>query len=234
MANKRAYKETFDEAFREDCTVINLATEYPGHEGTEKYLIATDLSEEELASRHGGVLERFRPYTVAGKGILEIFREFHNNEAKHRMRACRAEEQMIDEISRGKEYREPAEEDFADRAERELNEAMRKAEEDEAVRRAYMELTPEQRRRLWMRERYGATYDAIGRAEGIGGKCAEKSVKRAKTSLKKKYEENLEKIRREGVENGGADLISYEGTIFDAESEEPFEDLMKGRKDDEQ
>ena len=138
MARKKAYVTEFDPTFKADCTVINIETEYPEHVGTEKYLIVTNLTEAELAHRYGEILERFQPYTIAGKWILEIFREHSNNEAKHRMRACKAEEQIIDEICRGKAYQEPAEEVFVEKAERELDEALQKAEEEEAFRRAYM------------------------------------------------------------------------------------------------
>ena len=47
--------------FMKDCKVLNLAKEYEGYTGEEKYAIITDLSEEELNLCFKEELEKYRP-----------------------------------------------------------------------------------------------------------------------------------------------------------------------------
>ncbi len=77
---------------------FNLAFEYEGYTGYEKYAIATNLSEEELRAKYGEDIESFEPFILISWEAGMIMREHNNNEAKYRMRMIRGIEVQVCEI----------------------------------------------------------------------------------------------------------------------------------------
>ncbi|MBQ9030712.1 MAG: hypothetical protein IJ106_04575 [Parasporobacterium sp.] len=231
MANRKAYKETFDEAFKDDCTVINLATEYPGFEGTVKYLILTDLPREELEEKYGNILSGYSPYITWRKtDMLEIKNDFQRNEDKYAKRALRNEESDWDETSQsqGCRFTKAYDEGF----EKKMEEDVVVYEQDAAIRMAFLSLPEHQKKRIWLRAGVGFTYEQIGKIEGINGKNAWKSIGAAMESLKKNYEKNIRKIFSEGVKNDGSLSVTYGETDFNKYIEQLSGEYGKGENEE--
>jgi len=214
MANRKVYKETFDEAFKEDCAVINLRAEYPGYEGDVKYLVLTDLPEEELKEKYGEILSRFSPYiTWRKKDMLEIKNDFQRNEDKYAKRAARSEESDWDETSQsqGSRMTKAYDEGFEEKMEEEAA----VYEQEAAVRRAFLSLPEHQKKRVWLRAGFRFTYEQIGDIEGIDAKNAWKSIGAAMKALKKSFEKNLQEISSAGVKNEAPLSVTYGEQEFD-------------------
>lgn len=81
--------------FKKDCKVINLAYEYKGYTGKEKYAIITDLSEEELNLRYKDEIKRYRPFIILSRKMGLAIREFDRNDEKFRKRSARNESIFI-------------------------------------------------------------------------------------------------------------------------------------------
>ena len=62
--------------FKKDCKVINLAYEYKGYTGKEKYAIITDLSEEELNLNYKDEIEK--EYIFTAKSFIDFL--VHKND----------------------------------------------------------------------------------------------------------------------------------------------------------
>ena len=75
-----------EEQFKQECLAISVSEEYPNYRGTEKWIIITDLSDEELIVRYESLIGEYSPYirlTVEqGKAIIL----YRRNEDKHRKR----------------------------------------------------------------------------------------------------------------------------------------------------
>ena len=53
-----------DEQFNKDCKVISTNSEYPSYTGIEKWIIITDLTEEELNSKYSEQVNPLRPFSL--------------------------------------------------------------------------------------------------------------------------------------------------------------------------
>ena len=53
-----------DEQFNKDCKVISTNSEYPSYTGIEKWIIITDLTEEELNSKYSEQVNPLRPFII--------------------------------------------------------------------------------------------------------------------------------------------------------------------------
>ena len=78
-----------NEQFYIDCEVIETKYEYPQYTGVEKWIIITDLTEEELNEQYAEQIAPLRPYIVLSRSFGEIRNDFRRNEKKHQMRAIR-------------------------------------------------------------------------------------------------------------------------------------------------
>ena len=189
MANRKAYRRTFNDGFRKECTVISLGAEYPGLTGTEKYLILTDLSEEKAREKYKEELSELEPCVIWKKEMLEIMNDYNRNEEKYGMRAMREEERRKEDFFSGRPFQEPAVEGIEEEIVYRLVEEEREPARDAALTRAILRLTEKQKRRLWLRIWFGFTYEQISKIEGIGKMNAERSIKRALIRLKNSIEE---------------------------------------------
>ena len=63
--------------------------DYPHYTGVEKWIIITDLSEEELNNKYGKQIAPLRPCIVLSRSFGEVRDAFRRNEKKHQMRATR-------------------------------------------------------------------------------------------------------------------------------------------------
>lgn len=58
-----------NEQFYIDCEVIETKYEYPQYTGVEKWIIITDLTEEELNSQYAEQIAPLRPYIIAAQAV---------------------------------------------------------------------------------------------------------------------------------------------------------------------
>ena len=77
--------------FKGDCKVINLAIEYPGYTGKEKYAIITDLSRDELEAQYKDITEKYEPFLILTREMGLVIKQFQSNEKKHEQRSKRNE-----------------------------------------------------------------------------------------------------------------------------------------------
>lgn len=80
---------TIISTFMKDCKVLNLAKEYEGYTGEEKYAIITDLSEEELNLCFKEELEKYRPYVILSTKMYAAILESNRNDKREYQRAYR-------------------------------------------------------------------------------------------------------------------------------------------------
>lgn len=66
--------------------VIDLTKEYKGFVGEETYAVVTDLSEDELNSKYGEELNKFRPFVILTNEMYEVFNETKRNDAREQKR----------------------------------------------------------------------------------------------------------------------------------------------------
>ena len=75
--------------FDQICKVIKIQEEYPHYTGSEKWLIMSDLSEEEMILRFPEKMELYFPYLILTNEMGEVIKTFQRNERKHQRRAER-------------------------------------------------------------------------------------------------------------------------------------------------
>ena len=74
-------------AFRLECKLVNMTAEYGSdHLGDAEWMIFTDLSEKELASKYAEELKDYSPYAYMTLEMYEPVLESNNNDRKHRWR----------------------------------------------------------------------------------------------------------------------------------------------------
>ena len=99
VTNYRAYfvyASSFND--EEEFKVFNLAFEYDGYSGDEKFALATDLTEEELRSKYGDEIVAFEPFVSLTREMGLIMTEQHKNNQKFRKRASRGQEVFVEDI----------------------------------------------------------------------------------------------------------------------------------------
>ncbi|MBQ4060363.1 MAG: sigma-70 family RNA polymerase sigma factor [Lachnospiraceae bacterium] len=79
-----------DEQFYIDCEVIETKYEYPQYTGIEKWIIITNLTEEELNNKYAEQIAPLRPFIVLSRSFGEVRNAYRRNEKKHQMRAIRS------------------------------------------------------------------------------------------------------------------------------------------------
>ena len=75
-----------EELFAKDCKLMNLKYEYDGYNGTEKWAVVTELTEEELWDKYPDIISRYTPFVLLsmaqGKVIIDDNRETHRCEMR--------------------------------------------------------------------------------------------------------------------------------------------------------
>ena len=91
MAKNKVTKGTF----KDECKVINLAAEYAGYTGAEKYALVTALSLDDLEARYSKEIQRYKPFLILTPEMGEAIREYHRNNEKFAKREAREESVFI-------------------------------------------------------------------------------------------------------------------------------------------
>ena len=66
--------------------VVDLTKEYKGFVGEETHAVVTDLSEEELNSKYGDELNKFRPFVILSNEMYKVFTDSKRNDERERKR----------------------------------------------------------------------------------------------------------------------------------------------------
>lgn len=85
--NKANNTTAIERAFFAECEVVNLKYEYPGYTGTERFGIATELTENELREKYEMVLVQYSPYILLPYEFINIRKGFKQNNDKFEKRA---------------------------------------------------------------------------------------------------------------------------------------------------
>ena len=167
----------FDEQFYIDCKVVSTKREYPSYTGIEKWIIITDLTEEELNERYAEQIAPLRPFIVLSRSFGEVRDHYIRNENKHRMRAYRTIEPFdYDDDLVAAHHAEIVKDSLEDELMRQF--------EYERLQQAIASLNPIQKRRLQMFFFENMSYAKIAEKEGIAKSAAHKSVASAIENVK--------------------------------------------------
>ena len=166
-----------DEQFYIDCKVVSTKREYTSYTGIQKWIIITDLTEEELNERYAEQIAPLRPFIVLSRSFGEVRDHYIRNENKHRMRAYRTIEPFdYDDDLVAAHHAEIVKDSLEDELMRQF--------EYERLQQAIASLNPIQKRRLQMFFFENMSYAKIAEKEGIAKSAAHKSVASAIENVK--------------------------------------------------
>ena len=166
-----------NEQFYIDCKVVSTKREYPSYTGIEKWIIITDLTEEELNGKYAEQIAPLRPFIVLSRSFGEVRENYIRNEQKHRMRAVRTVEPFdYDDELIAAHHPEIVQDSLEDELMRQF--------EYEKLQQAIATLNPIQKRRLQMFFFENMSYAKIAEKEGIAKSAAFKSVVSAIENVK--------------------------------------------------
>ena len=81
-----------EEQFNKDCKVINIRYEYEGYSGTERYIIASCLTEKEIWNKYPKQEKLYAPFVRVDLSFIEVRQKYINNEDKFCKRAKRTQD----------------------------------------------------------------------------------------------------------------------------------------------
>lgn len=179
-----------DEQFYIDCEVIETKYEYPQYTGVEKWIIITDLTEEELNSKYAEQIAPLRPYIILSRSFGEVRNDFRRNEKKHHMRSVRS--CSIYDFSEETEEHHPEIVNYSLEDEILMNEEEQLlAQMMELVQAAISQLKPIQRDRLVKFFFDGKSMREIADEEGVNHSAVSKSINAAIKKVKKFFEKGV-------------------------------------------
>ena len=88
-------------AFEDECKVIDLVKEYGGessYTGEEKFAIATNLPEKVLKKHFSMELERYAPYVIITREMLDAIEESNANDNRERVRYIKFHDVMTQDL----------------------------------------------------------------------------------------------------------------------------------------
>ena len=162
--------------FKAECDFFRCEEEYPGWTGSERYIIISNLSEEELNAKYPLVLAAMRPFLIADDSYGKIRRD-SNNAERRAVRFAEKHETIFD----FDEETENCNDELIDWTAHNMMSISLEMEE------AMSALTTIQRERL---EKYyfeGHTIDDIAQEENVRSNAVRDSIAQALKKLKKYY-----------------------------------------------
>jgi hypothetical protein len=72
--------------FKEDCRIIDMRREYPGYNGATRWMVISDLTEEEILLRYEVEIRPYSPFVCITNNQFEPIRTSHSNDDKFRIR----------------------------------------------------------------------------------------------------------------------------------------------------
>lgn len=166
-----------DEQFYIECKVVATKYEYPRYTGIEKWIIITDLTEEELSDKYAEQIAPLKPYIILSRSFGEVRDEFLRNEDKHQKRAKRSVNIF--------DFSEDTEEHHTEIAVGSPEDDVINDEQAQILRAAIAQLKPVQRERLIKYFFYGKNLNQIAEEEGKAYSTVYESYESALKKLKK-------------------------------------------------
>lgn len=68
---------------KKDYVILNIEKEYPGYTGTEKWMIITDLTEDQFSKQYPKEYKRWKKAVIVSSAIGDEIIRFKNNEKKN-------------------------------------------------------------------------------------------------------------------------------------------------------
>ena len=172
---KQDETKALQEAFKNDCTIIDFAEEYPGFTGSPRYLVSSHMSQKDLEQRYSILLDSLRPYIYDNGPMVEEIKRYRKNETKHLRRRQRGTLFTIDDAF---EEHHPELSNNQEIADWELREDMRKA---------LSHLPISQQRRLISVYAQKYTLEEVAEVEGVRPQSVWDSLQTAKKNAKKYF-----------------------------------------------
>ena len=156
----------------EEFKVFNLAFEYDGYSGAEKFAISTNLTEDELYTKYGEDIVAFEPFVLLTREMGMVMVDQHRNDEKFRKRATRSQEVCVGDII----Y------DFFsdDSSEAKLNKEIR----NDMVITAVNKLSKKSRERIINKYYYGKTDQEIATESGYDRSTVSTDIRKSLKKLK--------------------------------------------------
>lgn len=164
--------------FKKICSFYECKAQYPGWTGTEKYIVISYLTRDEINSMFPEIVKAISPYILLSANAERAFLDYKQNGMKYHWRAVNVESGLgFDEET---EYHNSSL--INDHFETDL---IRK----HVIQEIMSKLTDVQRRRISMRYFEGFSLSEIAKAEHTSIPAIAKSISGALEKIKKMYEE---------------------------------------------
>ena len=175
---KKDEMKALQEVFKNDCTVIDFAEEYPGFTGSPRYMISTRMTQEDLEQRYGPLLDSLRPYIYDSGPMGEAIARYKKNEQKHWKRKKRKDRGFYYSVDEDFDEHHPECCDDGGIGNWELSDQLKEA---------MILLSPLQRRRLILVYAHKFTLEEVARAEGVSTTAIFHSNTKALNKTRKNY-----------------------------------------------
>lgn len=175
MTNTRFRSIEGYESFKTECNFFKCEKEYPGWTGNEKYIIVTDVPEQELLKKYPRVLSAMRPYLIVGTDYGKLRNESYNAERRAKWFSAKYDAFGLNDETEIF-HNELIDYSFSDR----LTLSMELEE-------AFKELTEIQRKRVIKYYFKRMTMEDIANSEGTVKSAVKKSLEQALAKLQKYF-----------------------------------------------
>lgn len=160
--------------------VINLKYEYEGYEGSEKWAIISELSEEELFGLYPDEMRRYSPFVLLSVEQGKVISDFKANEDKHRKRSINNEDYFgYSEGLTENLHTEAIVPDFVEQQENEEYCQRREELKQQLFSQAIASLTEKQREHLLLWYVEGKTSAQIAGEDGVSEQAVRKNAQAA-------------------------------------------------------
>ena len=162
-----------------DYSAVPIEAVYPGiFSGTEKYMVISDLAEEELYRRYPEAMRGFAPFVLVTKEIWQVFEEDMRREDRER-KMIQKHEILTDpqDIKNLKAVNAFTEKD--------ASWGHKCCELRGDIAKACKELTPNQTNRLIRYVFMGETAEEIAKRDNVSRQCVLRSIRKARWKLRK-------------------------------------------------
>ena len=161
--------------FGEECTLLDMNDEYPGNIEEIRWIIMTDLTQEQLIAKYGSILQTYVPYQLCPHEMKKVVDDFKRNENKHLQRSRRSVDITELNPDSGKFREQLSVNPFAESPAR-----IRSSTIAREVRLALSRLTKTQQRRLTKRFLLGMKVRDIAREENRHHRAVEDAISLAR------------------------------------------------------
>ena len=150
-----------------ECVILSLEKEYPGYTGTEKWMIITDLTENEFAEQYPEQYPCWKEAVILTAEMGKEVIRYHNNNRKHEIRnANMVPLQKIESIPQKKVVKDDT-------------------IKDPSIKAALGTVTEKQRRRVLGFYQAGLTKKEIAEMEGCSTQAVGQSIDNGIERMKK-------------------------------------------------